>query len=668
MSSAPSLQTLSNAIRALSMDAVQRAQSGHPGMPMGMADIATILWREFLSHNPEDPHWFNRDRFMLSNGHGSMLQYSLLHLTGYPLTMEDIKQFRQLHSKTPGHPEVHETPGIETTTGPLGQGLANAVGMALAERTLAAHFNRPDHNIIDHHTYVFLGDGCLMEGISHEACAFAGTQKLNKLIAFWDDNGISIDGDVSGWMTDDTPARFASYHWQVIANVDGHDFAAIRAAIIKAQQETSRPTLICCRTQIGHGAPNVAGSALAHGAPLGAAEVALTRQHLNWPHEPFVIPPEIYAAWDAKAQGRARMQTWEQQFTAYKKAFPELATELQRRLRGEFPQGWEQEANNWLLAKQGAPQLIATRKASQQCLNVLGPYFPELIGGSADLSESNLTIWSGSKPISAQTPDGNYLYYGVREFAMSAIMNGIALHGGFIPYGGTFLVFCDYARNAVRLAALMKQRVIFVYTHDSIGLGEDGPTHQPIEHLAMLRLTPNMSVWRPCDAIETMVAWQVALKRETDSTCLALSRQPVIQAARTTEMIAHIEKGGYILVEPAQAPQAILIATGSEITLALEAAQQLALESIFVRVVSMPSVDAFEHQTQIYRDSVLPAHLKKRVVIEAGVTGLWWRYAGTEGYVIGIDQFGLSAPASQVYEAMGLTVSHIVAKVKEMFE
>ncbi|MGA2655013.1 MAG: transketolase [Gammaproteobacteria bacterium] len=659
-----SLDVLANALRFLSIDAVEKAQSGHPGMPMGMADIATVLWREFLQHNPNNPNWPNRDRFILSNGHGSMLQYSLLHLTGYDLTLEDLKQFRQVGSKTPGHPEHGLTPGIETTTGPLGQGLANAVGMALAERKLAAEFNRDDLTLIDHYTYVFAGDGCLMEGVSHEACSFAGAQRLGKLIAFWDDNGISIDGKVNDWCIDNVPERFRAYQWHVIADVDGHDPDAIRKAIKAAQLETEKPTLICCRTQIGFGAPNLSNTAKVHGAPMGKDEVTLTREKLNWPYAPFEIPEDIYKNWDAKVVGRDRQSEWDSVFAKYKQAYPELAQEFTRRLKGELPKDFAEKQNDWIESLQQAMTANATRQASQVAITHYAAQLPELIGGSADLTESNLTHWKGAEMLSHLNPGGEYIFYGVREFAMVAIMNGIALYGGLIPFGGTFLVFTDYARNAIRMAALMEQKVILVGTHDSIGLGEDGPTHQPIEQLSSLRLIPHMSLWRPCDGIETAIAWRHALMRK-GPTILALSRQKLPAQTRDKQMLQHIEKGGYILWDSPKI-QAIIIATGSEVQLAMTAAQQLAEKNIAVRVVSMPSTNVFDQQTLEYREQVLPKHIKKRVAVEAGSTHLWAYYVGTEGKVVGIDRFGESGPAEKVFQALHMTVQNVVKTVEEV--
>jgi len=664
----PSRIELANAIRVLSMDAVQKANSGHPGMPMGMADIAEVLWNDFLKHNPLNPAWINRDRFILSNGHGSMLQYALLYLSGYEVSIEDLKQFRQLHSRTPGHPEHACLPGVETTTGPLGQGLANAVGMALAEAILATTFNRTSYPIIDHHTYCFVGDGCLMEGISHEVASFAGTLGLGKLIVFWDDNGISIDGVVAPWFSEDTAARFKAYHWQVIAGVDGHDSDAIQAAILQAKTETEKPTLICCKTTIGFGAPNLAGTEKCHGSPLGAAEIVLAREKLNWTTEPFVIPADIKTAWDAQKKGKVLEITWQTQYDAYAKAYPELAVALTSRLKGKLPvemmQSFEKLIKNIEIKKEN----ISTRKASQNVLNFLSEHLPGLLGGSADLSESVATFSTHSKSISPKNFQGNYIHYGVREFGMSAMMNGIALHGGFIPYGGTFLTFLDYARNAVRLAALMKQRVIFVYSHDSIGLGEDGPTHQPIEHLSMLRNTPNMSVWRPMDATETAVAWQMALQRAEGPTSIILTRQNTVHQPKTTEQMDAISKGAYILREPRGVIDAIIIGTGSEVSLAVLAAEQLEAIGYQVRVVSMPSADAFKRQTAAYRESVLPFSVKYRVSVEAASTQDWYQWIGLEGVAIGIDRYGESAPAKAVYEALGVTVENIISTVQALVQ
>ncbi|KHD06087.1 transketolase [Candidatus Thiomargarita nelsonii] len=655
----PSRRELANAIRALSMDAVQKANSGHPGAPMGMADIAEVLWNDYMDHNPANPKWPNRDRFVMSNGHGSMLVYSLLHLTGYDLPMEEIKNFRQLHSKTPGHPEYGYAPGIETTTGPLGQGITNAVGMAIAEKVLAGQFNRPDHNIIDHNTYVFLGDGCMMEGISHEACSLAGTLGLGKLIAFYDDNGISIDGEVEGWFTDNTPQRFAAYGWQVIENIDGHDAQAIKQAIDNASSD--KPTLICCKTIIGWGSPNKQGKESCHGAALGVDEVALVRKQIGWAHEPFVMPDEIYQGWDAKVSGARLEEEWNEKFAAYEKAFPELAAELKRRLAGDLPENFLEKANTFISSVDAKAEKIASRKASQNALNGLGPLLPEFMGGSADLAGSNLTIWSGSKSIKDHA-DGNYINYGVREFGMSAIMNGISLHGGFIPYGATFLIFSEYARNALRMAALMKIRCIFVYTHDSIGLGEDGPTHQPVEQTATLRLIPNMSVWRPCDAVESAVAWKMAVKRKEGPSCLIFSRQGLPHQERSVEQLELIERGGYILSDCDGTPDVIIIATGSEVDLAMAAAKQLAAKKI--RVVSMPNTNVFDAQDEAYRESVLPSDVTARVAIEAGVTDGWRKYVGLPGKVVGVDRFGESAPAGDLFKVYGFTVDNVVKTVE----
>ncbi len=662
----PSRKQLANAIRALSMDAVQKAKSGHPGAPMGMADIAEVLWRDFLQHNPQDPQWPNRDRFVLSNGHGSMLLYSLLHLTGYDLSIDDLKQFRQLHSKTPGHPEYGYAPGVETTTGPLGQGITNAVGMAIAEKALAAQFNQPGYDIVDHHTYTFLGDGCLMEGISHEACSLAGTLGLGKLIAFWDDNGISIDGHVEGWFTDNTPARFEAYGWQVISNVDGHDAAAVEAAIKQAKADTTRPSLICCRTVIGYGAPNKGGSHDCHGAPLGDAEIAAARDFLQWPHAPFDIPADIYADWDAKAKGAQAQQQWQQLFARYSAAFPEQAAEFSRRVAGQLPADWPTRSKEYIAQLQANPATIASRKASQNALNAFGPLLPEFMGGSADLAGSNLTIWSGSKPLTAKDANGNYIYYGVREFGMSAIMNGIALHGGFVPYGATFLMFMEYARNAVRMAALMKQRVVFVYTHDSIGLGEDGPTHQPVEQLAALRATPNLMNWRPCDQVESAVAWKAAIERTEGPTTLIFTRQNLVQQNRDAQQLADIARGGYILQDCEGTPELIIIATGSEVELAMQAAAQLNKQGKAVRVVSMPSTDVFEQQDAAYRDAVLPASVSKRIAVEAGITDCWYKYVGLNGKIIGMTSFGESAPAEQLFTHFGITTEKVLEAAQQL--
>jgi transketolase len=656
---------LANAIRALSMDAVQKATSGHPGMPMGMADIAEVLWNDFLQHNPGNPGWLNRDRFVLSNGHGCMLHYSLLHLSGYDLSIEDIKQFRQLHSKTPGHPEIHETPGIETTTGPLGQGLANAVGMAMAEKHMAKQFNRDDFPIIDHFTYVFVGDGCLMEGISHEACSLAGTFGLNKLIAIYDDNGISIDGAVQGWFTDNTPKRFEAYGWNVIANVDGHDSQAIINAITSAKVSLDKPTLICCKTIIGWGAPTLSGTADTHGSPLGDTEIAAVRKQLNWESAPFVIPTEVYAGWDAKSKGQSREAKWQQLFNAYAKAHPELSKELTRRMKNHLPEGWVAHANALIQEFQTKKETIASRKASYLSLNHFAKILPELVGGSADLTGSNLTDWKGAEVFSKENPAGRYIHYGVREFGMSAIMNGMAIYGGIIPFGGTFLTFSDYARNAVRLAALMRLRTIFVYTHDSIGLGEDGPTHQPIEHAPSLRMIPNLSLWRPCDAAESAVAWQAAIEYH-GATCLLFSRQNLPHQERDAATLANIIRGGYILSDCNGKPDLILIATGSEVSLATEAAAQLTTSGHQVRVVSMPSTDVFQSQDASYQAEVLPQDVSARIAIEAAATDGWYKFVGCHGKVIGIDRFGASAPAKEVYKECGLTVEHIVQAAADM--
>jgi transketolase len=655
-----------DAIRFLSIDAVQKANSGHPGMPMGMADIAEVLWHDFLRHSPAHPRWMNRDRFILSNGHGAMLQYALLHLTGYDLTMDDLKQFRQLHSKTPGHPEFHETPGVETTTGPLGQGLANAVGMAIAEKHLAATFNRPDFAIIDHYTYCFVGDGCLMEGISHEVCSLAGSLNLGKLIVFYDDNNISIDGEVSGWFRDNTPLRFEAYGWHVISNVNGHDGAALQQAIQQAQAVTDKPTIICCKTIIGCGAPNLAGTAATHGAPLGEKEIAETRAQLNWPHEPFHISAELYAAWDARKAGAALVNAWQVLFELYKDKYPDLAAELVRRMEGRLPVSWSAHADELLKSMQEKKQSVATRKASQLCLDVYANVLPEIFGGSADLTESNCTNWPGMQVFSANCPEGRYLHYGVREFGMTAIMSGLALSQGVLPFGGTFLTFSDYARNAIRLAALMKQRVVYVYTHDSIGLGEDGPTHQPIEQLPSLRMMPNLSTWRPCDTVETAVAWRAAIEKQGPS-CLLFSRQVLPFQERDESQLAAIQRGGYILRDFADGrqPDAILIATGSEVALAVDAAKQLQTEEIYVRVISMPSTDVFLAQDEHYQQSILPNAVSARIAIEAAASAYWYRFVGLHGKVMGIDRFGASAPAKDVYRDCGLTIEHVIETVKE---
>ena len=655
----PSRQELANAIRALSMDAVQKANSGHPGAPMGMADIAQVLWTDFLKHNPTNPNWADRDRFILSNGHGSMLIYSLLHLTGYDLSIEDLKSFRQLHSKTPGHPEYGYAPGVETTTGPLGQGITNAVGMAIAERSLAASFNKEGHDIVDHHTYTFLGDGCLMEGISHEACSLAGTLGLGKLIAFWDDNGISIDGDVEGWFTDDTPKRFEAYGWQVIS-VDGHNPEEIKAAIISAKAETTKPTMICCKTIIGFGSPAKQGTHDCHGAPLGHDEIAATRKALGWNHGPFEIPADIYAGWDNKAQGQAAEQSWDEKFAAYAAAYPELAAEYKRRVNNELPAEWEAKSSAYIVDLQANQGNIATRKASQNCIEAFGAMLPELLGGSADLAPSNLTMWSGTKAITADDATGNYLHYGVREFAMAAIINGIALHKGFVPYGATFLMFMEYARNALRMSAIMKQRSIQVFTHDSIGLGEDGPTHQPVEQIASLRLTPNMNTWRPCDSVESAVAWKFAIESVDAPSSLIFSRQNLKPQARDAQQLADVAKGGYVLLDSATSAEIILIATGSEVELAMQAAAELTASGKAVRVVSIPCTEQFELQSAEYKESVLPAAVTKRVAIEAGIADYWYKYVGLNGAVIGMTTFGESAPADQLFEMFGFTVKNVV--------
>ncbi|MEQ1961603.1 transketolase [Xenorhabdus khoisanae] len=660
-------KTLANAIRFLSMDAVQKAKSGHPGAPMGMADIAEVLWRDYLNHNPSNPNWADRDRFVLSNGHGSMLIYSLLHLTGYDVSIDDLKNFRQLHSKTPGHPEYGYTAGVETTTGPLGQGIANAVGFAIAERTLAAQFNRPGHDIVDHYTYVFMGDGCMMEGISHEVCSLAGTLKLGKLIAFYDDNGISIDGEVEGWFTDDTAARFEAYGWHVIRGVDGHDSDAIAAAIEAARKETGKPSLLMCKTIIGFGSPNKAGKEECHGAPLGDAEIEATRKALGWEHPAFEVPQDIYAGWNAQEAGKGKEAAWKEAFAAYAQAHPELAAEFTRRTNGELPENWEAESKAFIENLQQNPASIASRKASQNALEAFGKVLPEFMGGSADLAPSNLTMWSGSKPLN-EVQDGNYIHYGVREFGMSAIMNGIALHGGFVPYGATFLMFVEYARNAVRMAALMKIRSIFVYTHDSIGLGEDGPTHQPVEQIASLRVTPNMSTWRPCDQVESAVAWKYAIERKDGPTSLIFSRQNLAQQARTAEQLANIEKGAYILKDCAGQPELILIATGSEVELAVKAAEQLSAEGRQVRVVSMPSTDVFDKQDAAYREAVLPAAVSARVAIEAGIADYWFKYVGINGDIVGMKTFGESAPADALFKEFGFTVENVVSKATALLK
>ena len=662
----PSQTELANAIRALAMDAVQAAKCGHPGAPMGMADIAEVLWNRLMRHNPANPDWPNRDRFVLSNGHGSMLIYALLHLTGYELSIEDLKQFRQLHSKTPGHPEYGYTPGVETTTGPLGQGIANAVGMALAEKTLAAQFNRDGHTIVDHHTWVFLGDGCLMEGVSHEACSLAGTLRLGKLIAVYDDNGISIDGEVEGWFTDDTPKRFESYGWHVIPAVDGHDPAAVEAALLAAKAETERPTLVCCKTVIGKGSPNKQGTESCHGAALGEDEIALTREALGWHHDPFVIPDEVREAWDRRPAGAEMEAEWQQGFDAYREAHPDLADEFLRRLRGELPADFSDQADAYIADCVAAANDVASRKASQQSLNALGPHLPELLGGSADLAGSNLTLWSGAQGVSAASAEGNYVYYGVREFAMAAIMNGVALHGGFIPYGATFLIFMEYARNAVRMSALMEQRVLYVFTHDSIGLGEDGPTHQPVEQLTALRATPNLQTWRPCDAVESAIAWKQALFRDKGPSAMIFSRQTLPHQVGAAEQIEGVHRGGYVLMREQGDLDAIVIATGSEVALAVEAAGRLTEAGRGVRVVSMPCAEVFEAQEAGYREAVLPSDVLARVAVEAGHTDFWYKYVGLDGRVVGMSSFGESAPAEALFQHFGLTADNVVAAVEDV--
>ena len=659
----PVFNNLTSAIRALAMDAVQKANSGHPGAPMGMAEIAEVLWNHHMRHNPSNPKWANRDRFVLSNGHGSMLIYALLHLTGYDLSIDDLKSFRQLHSKTPGHPELGYTPGVETTTGPLGQGITNAVGMAMAEKLLADQFNKPSHEVVDHRTWVFLGDGCLMEGISHEACALAGTWGLGKLTAFWDDNGISIDGHVEGWFTDDTPKRFEAYGWHVVPNVNGHDPEALHKAIEAAKAVTDKPSLICCKTVIGAGSPNKAGTHDVHGAPLGDAEIAAARPHIGWNFGPFEIPKEVYEAWDAKKKGAELESAWNQKFEHYAKAFPAEAAEFKRRMAGDLPANWTEFAKKAIATINEKGETVATRKASQIAINALAPALPEFLGGSADLTGSNLTNWAGCKHVSGKSC-GNYISYGVREFGMSHIMNGMALHGGLLPFGGTFLMFSEYARNALRMSALMKQRVIYVFTHDSIGLGEDGPTHQPVEQIATLRMIPNMDLWRPCDTVETIVAWTQAVEKQSGPTSLALSRQNLPFVKRDAATIANIAKGGYVLSPAKGTARAIIIATGSEIELALKAQEALAQQEIQVAVVSMPNTNAFDRQDQAYKDSVLPKGLP-RVVVEAGVTGGWWKYVGGEGTVVGIDRFGESAPAGVLFKEFGFTVANVVKAVEQ---
>ena len=662
----PSRRELANAIRALSMDAVQKANSGHPGAPMGMADIAEVLWNDFLQHNPANPDWPDRDRFVMSNGHGSMLLYSLLHLSGYDLSIEDIKQFRQLHSKTPGHPEYGYTPGIETTTGPLGQGAANAVGMAIAERALAAEFNQGGLDIVDHYTYFSVGDGCLMEGISHEACSLAGTLKLGKLIGIYDSNKISIDGDIEGWFTDDSASRFESYGWHVIRDVDGHDADQIIAAFNEARSITDKPSLLCCTTVIGWGSPNKQGKGSCHGAPLGDDEIALTREILGWKHDPFVVPDEYYAGWNARDRGAQLETEWNRKFSAYQEKYPHMAAEFKRRIQGKLPDGWSEASANYIKNIAETGEDMASRQASQKALNAYGPLLPELIGGSADLAGSNLTIWSGSKSIGGESGAGNYLYYGVREFAMFAINSGIALHGGFIPYGATFLIFSDYARNALRMAALMKQRNIFVFTHDSIGLGEDGPTHQAVEQAATLRLIPNMTVWRPCDAVESAVAWQMAIEKDTGPSSLLFSRQKLAHIPRSPEQIECIRKGAYVLLDCGGKPEVIVIATGSEVELTMSTASKLNEAGHKIRVVSMPATDLFDAQDQSYRDSVLPPTCRKRISVEAGVTDYWRKYVGLDGKSLGVDSFGESAPAKDVFEHFGLTAASLEEMIKDL--
>ncbi|MHT37409.1 transketolase [Escherichia coli] len=659
-------QLLANAIRMLSVDAIQKANSGHPGAPMGMADIAEVVWRRHLRHNPKNPQWFNRDRYVQSNGHGSMLIYALLHLTGYDLSMDDIRDFRQLHSRTPGHPEYGYTPGVETTTGPLGQGVANAVGMAIAEKALAAEFNKPGFNIVDHHTWLFLGDGCLMEGISHEACGLAGTLKLGNLIAIWDDNGISIDGHVEGWFAEDTAARFRAYGWHVIEGVDGHDPEAVDAAVREAKSVTDKPSLLCCKTIIGFGSPNKANSHDCHGSALGADEVALVRERLQWPYAPFEIPGEIYAEWDATEKGAQVQQEWDALFADYAKQWPELAAEFTRRMKGDLPAGWAENMQKYVHDLQSHPAALATRQVSQKCLNHFADMLPELMGGSADLSPSNLTRHQKSVDFTGENPAGNYISYGVREFGMSAIMNGLALHGGFIPYGGTFLMFMEYARNALRMAALMKIRSVFVYTHDTIGLGEDGPTHQPVEQLASLRLTPNMETWRGCDQVEVAVAWQQAIERKDGPMSLVLTRQPLAQQPRTAAQLAEIARGGYVLSDCDGQPEMILISAGSEIELVVSAAKALTEEGRKVRVVSLPCTERFDNQDAAYKESVLPKAVRKRLAVEASIAGFWERYVGLDGKVIGMTSFGESAPANVLFKHFGFTPENVLAQAREL--
>ncbi|MEH6563904.1 MAG: transketolase [Halopseudomonas sp.] len=664
----PSRRDRANAIRALSMDAVQKANSGHPGAPMGMADIAEVLWRDYLKHNPANPTFADRDRFVMSNGHGSMLLYSLLHLTGYDVSIDDLKSFRQLHSKTPGHPEYGYTPGIETTTGPLGQGIANAVGMAIAEKTLAAQFNRDGHKVVDHHTYVFMGDGCLMEGISHEVCSLAGTLGLGKLIGFYDDNGISIDGEVEGWFSDDTPKRFEAYGWQVIRNVDGHDADEIKTAIETARKNTAQPTLICCKTIIGFGSPNKQGKEESHGSALGEAEVLATRDALKWAHGPFDIPAEIKAEWDALEAGAKAESAWNQTFAAYQSAYPELAAELQRRMSGQLPDNFSAQADAYIAEVASKGETIASRKASQNTLNAFGPLLPELLGGSADLAASNLTLWKGCKGVTAEDASGNYLFYGVREFGMTAIMNGLALHGGFVPYGATFLIFMEYARNAVRMSALMRQRVIHVYTHDSIGLGEDGPTHQPVEQLASLRGTPNLDTWRPADAVESAIAWKYALERADGPSALVFSRQNLPHQERDATQLADVARGGYVLKDCSGEPELILIATGSEVGLAVDAWTALSEQGKRVRVVSMPSTSVFDQQDAEYKQAVLPLEVGARIAIEAAHADFWYKYVGLDGRIIGMQTFGESAPANALFEEFGFTLQNVLLAAEELLE
>lgn len=659
-------QQAANAIRALSMDAVQRANSGHPGAPMGMADIAEVLWTKYLKHNPKSPHWADRDRFVLSNGHGSMLIYSLLHLTGYDLSIDDIKDFRQLHSKTPGHPEYGYTPGVETTTGPLGQGLANAVGMAVAEKLMSARFNKGDHTLVDHRTWCFVGDGCLMEGVSHEACSLAGTLGLGKLTVIYDDNGISIDGEIEGWFTDDTPARFAAYGWHVIPNVDGHSSEAVEQAIDAAIAETSRPTIICCKTTIGKGSPNKQGTESCHGAPLGEGEIGLTREALGWPYEPFVIPEDVYAHWDARDTGERAEAAWTAVLEEYRGEHPELAGEFERRMKGELPAEFMRGVDDFIAQCVANESDVASRKASQQAIAALAPTLPELLGGSADLAGSNLTLWPEAQGADASDAEGNYIYYGVREFAMAAMMNGISLHGGFIPFGGTFLIFMEYARNAVRMASLMRQRAIYVFTHDSVGLGEDGPTHQPVEQLASMRSTPNLDTWRPCDAVESAIAWKQAIIREDGPSALVFSRQTLPHQVGAAERVSDVGRGGYILREEQGELEAIVIATGSEIALAIEAAEKLSAAGRGIRVVSMPCADVFERQDAVYRESVLPSHILARVAVEASHMDWWYKYVGLDGRVVGMSSFGESAPGPQLMKEFGFTVENVVDAIEDV--